>query len=100
MDEIVIFNNLNKKELYEIAKIEFKNLEKRINKRNLSLKVDNDAFELLINRSFDHIYGARPLKKVIKNEIETAIANKILENHYVQKNDVEIFVKNGNIEVN
>merc|ERR1712078_391130 len=62
LDEIVIFNNLNKDELAKIAKIEFKELEKRLNKKNLRLKITDEAINILVNRSFDHIYGARPLK--------------------------------------
>merc|ERR1712078_527486 len=62
LDEIVIFNNLNKEELAKIAKIEFKELEKRLNKKNLKLRVTDEAINVLVERSFDHIYGARPLK--------------------------------------
>ena len=100
LDEIVIFNNLNKIELGEIAKIEFQNLEKRLSKKNLSLKITNEAIDLLVNKSFDHIYGARPLKRIIKKEIETDIANNILKNQYSIKKLVEIEVKEGKIVVN
>ena len=65
LDEIVIFNNLNKEELSKIAKIEFKELEKRLNKKNLRLRITDDAINILVDRSFDHIYGARPLKRII-----------------------------------
>ena len=100
LDEIVIFNNLNKIELGEIAKIEFQNLEKRLSKKNLSLKITNEAIDLLVNKSFDHIYGARPLKRIIKKEIETDIANNILKNQYSIKKLIEIEVKEGKIVVN
>tara|TARA_Y100001978_G_scaffold201726_1_gene220775 strand:+ start:949 stop:3531 length:2583 start_codon:yes stop_codon:yes gene_type:complete len=100
LDEIVIFNNLSKKELNEIAKIEFRNLENRLEKKDLKLSISEDTFDLLINRSFDHVYGARPLKRIIKKEIETDIANNILKNLYEDKNTVEILVRNGEILVN
>tara|TARA_Y100000589_G_scaffold280845_1_gene277450 strand:+ start:2620 stop:5202 length:2583 start_codon:yes stop_codon:yes gene_type:complete len=100
LDEIVIFNNLSKKELNEIAKIEFRNLENRLEKKDLKLRISEDTFDLLINRSFDHVYGARPLKRIIKKEIETDIANNILKNLYEDKNTVEILVRNGEILVN
>ena len=100
LDEIVIFNNLNKEELSKIAKIEFKELEKRLNKKNLRLRITDDAINILVDRSFDHIYGARPLKRIIKKEIETKIANNILNNHYLKNNTIEIFVKENNLIIN
>ena len=100
LDEIVIFNSLSKSELCEIAKLEFRNLESRLEKKDLSLIISDEAFNLLINRSFDHVYGARPLKRIIKKEIETDIANNILKNNYGSKNIVEIMVRNDEIFVN
>tara|TARA_Y100001970_G_scaffold294041_1_gene446173 strand:- start:3221 stop:5800 length:2580 start_codon:yes stop_codon:yes gene_type:complete len=97
LDEIVIFNNLSKSELEKIAKIEFNNLKTRLSKKNLGLKVTDEAIKLLIEKSFDHSYGARPLKRAIKREIETNIANNILRNKYIQKQIVDIFVKDQNI---
>ena len=100
LDEIVIFNNLNKEELSKIAKIEFKELEKRLNKKNLRLRITDDAINILVDRSFDHIYGARPLKRIIKKEIETKIANNILNNHYLKNNLVEIYLQENNLIIN
>ena len=100
LDEIVIFNNLNKEELSKIAKIEFKELEKRLNKKNLRLRITDDAINILVDRSFDHIYGARPLKRIIKKEIETKIANNILNNHYLKNNLVEIYLQDNNLIIN
>ena len=99
LDEIVIFNNLRKKELEKIAKIEFQNLAIRLSKKNLELKVNNDAINLLIERSFDHAFGARPLKRLIKKEIETKIANNILKNKYSQKKSVDISIKDNDIYI-
>ena len=100
LDEIVIFNNLNKEELSKIAKIEFKELEKRLNKKNLRLRITEDAINILVDRSFDHIYGARPLKRIIKKEIETKIANNILNNHYLKNNLIDIYVQENNLIIN
>ena len=97
LDEIVIFNNLNKEELAKIAKIEFKDLEKRLNKKNLKLEITKDAINILVDRSFDHIYGARPLKRIIKKEIETKIANNILQNQYLKNNLIKIYVEENNL---
>ena len=100
LDEIVIFKNLNEKELEKIAEIEFKNLEERLKKKDLKLEVSKEAINFLIKNSFDHNYGARPLKRIIKKEIETKIANNILNDHYADLNLVSIDILDEGIIVN
>ena len=64
------------------------------------LKITDEAINFLIDKSYDHIYGARPLKRIIKKEIESDIANNILRNHYENKNEVEIYVSDNTLEIN
>ena len=100
LDEVVIFKNLNEKELEKIAEIEFKNLEERLKKKDLKLEVSKAAVNFLIKNSFDHNYGARPLKRIIKKEIETKIANNILNDHYADLDQVSIDILDEEIIVN
>ena len=100
LDEVVIFKNLNEKELEKIAEIEFKNLEERLKKKDLKLEVSKAAVNFLIKNSFDHNYGARPLKRIIKKEIETKIANNILNDHYADLDHVSIDILDEEIIVN
>ncbi len=99
LDEIVIFNNLELNEIKEIAKIQLQNLEERLNKKNLKLKITDDAINQLVENSFDHAYGARPLKRIIQKQIETKISTNILNNHYFKKDKVNIYLVNGEIIV-
>ncbi len=99
LDEIVIFNNLELNEIKEIAKIQLQHLEKRLNKKNLKLKITDEAINQLVENSFDHAYGARPLKRIIQKQIETKISNNILNNHYLNKDEINIYLINGEINV-
>ena len=99
LDEIIVFQNLDLNELKEIAKIQLKNLEKRLFKKDLILQITDDTIDHLVKNSFDNSYGARPLKRIIKKEIETKIANNILNNNYLNKKDVYISIKDGYIFV-
>ncbi len=99
LDEIVIFNNLELNDIKEIAKIQLQNLEKRVNKKNLKIKITDEAINQLVENSFDHAYGARPLKRIIQKQIETKISNNILNNHYLNKNEINIYLVNGEIIV-
>ena len=99
LDEIVIFNNLELNDIKEIAKIQLQNLEKRLNKKNLKFKITDEAINQLVENSFDHAYGARPLKRIIQKQIETKISNNILNNHYLNKDEINIYLINGEIIV-
>ncbi len=99
LDEIVIFNNLELNDIKEIAKIQLKNLEKRLSKKNLKFKITDEAINQLVQNSFDNAYGARPLKRVIQKQIETKISNNILNNNYLNKDEVNIYFVNGEIIV-
>ena len=99
LDEIVIFNNLELSDLREIAKIQLQNLKNRLLKKNLELKITDDAINQLVHSSFDNIYGARPLKRIIQKEIETKIANNLLSNNYLNKKEVNIHLDSGEIIV-
>jgi len=99
LDEIVIFNNLELNDIKEIAKIQLKHLEKRLNKKNLKFKITDEAINQLVDNSFDQVYGARPLKRIIQKQIETKISNNILNNHYLNKEEINIYLINGEINV-
>ncbi|WP_413682409.1 ATP-dependent Clp protease ATP-binding subunit [Prochlorococcus sp. MIT 9321] len=99
LDEIVIFNNLELNDIKEIAKIQLQHLEKRLNKKNLKFKITDEAINQLVENSFDHAYGARPLKRIIQKQIETKISNNILNNHYLNKDEINIHLVNGEIIV-
>ncbi|MCR8539906.1 MAG: AAA family ATPase [Prochlorococcus marinus CUG1439] len=99
LDEIVIFNNLELNDIKEIAKIQLRNLENRLIKKNLKFKITDEAINQLVQNSFDNAYGARPLKRIIQKQIETKISNNILNNHYLNKDEVNIYLVNGEIIV-
>ncbi|ABV50277.1 ATP-dependent Clp protease, Hsp 100, ATP-binding subunit ClpB [Prochlorococcus marinus str. MIT 9215] len=99
LDEIVIFNNLELNDIKEIAKIQLQNLEKRLSKKNLKFKITDEAINQLVENSFDHAYGARPLKRIIQKQLETKISNNILNNHYLNKDEINIYLVNGEINV-
>ncbi len=99
LDEIVIFKNLNFHELKEIARIQLKNLENRLIKNDFILQMTDDVIHELVKGSFDINYGARPLRRIIQKEIETKIANNILENNYLNKKEINVSIKRGKISV-
>ncbi|MCR5456547.1 MAG: ATP-dependent chaperone ClpB [Clostridiales bacterium] len=82
LDGIVMFKPLTKENLYSIIDILLDNLKKRLEDMQLTLKVTDNAKDLIIEKSYDSNYGARPLKRYLQSNLETLIAEQILRNNY------------------
>lgn len=78
IDVVTVFHPLNYKQLAQIAKIFISNLNKRLVKNGVSLKVTESALKYLIEKGYDPEYGARPLRRLIEQEIEDKIAEGML----------------------
>ncbi|WP_326518319.1 ATP-dependent chaperone ClpB [Acinetobacter sp. CAAS 2-6] len=83
IDELVIFHSLKKVQIRGIADIQLGRLRARLSERDLKLEVDDSAFDLLIDAGFDPVYGARPLKRAIQQQLENTLAQKILAGEFV-----------------
>jgi ATP-dependent Clp protease ATP-binding subunit ClpB len=78
LDEIVVFHALAKDQIRAIARIQIQGLVKRLAERQIGLEVSDTALALLGNVGFDPVYGARPLKRAIQQQLENPLAQKIL----------------------
>jgi ATP-dependent Clp protease ATP-binding subunit ClpB len=78
VDDIVVFHALDREHVRRIVDIQLNRLAKRLQDRHLSLDVAAAAKDYLANRGYDPVFGARPLKRVIQNEVETPLAQKII----------------------
>ena len=99
IDEITIFHRLDKAAIKEIAQIQIANIEKRLSPRNIKLKVHDTAFVWIVNNGYDPVYGARPLKRLLKNNIENKLAIKIINGEIGDNDTAEIIVLNGGLEI-
>jgi ATP-dependent Clp protease ATP-binding subunit ClpB len=82
VDEFIIFHALDKSELRNIVKLQTLRLEARLADRKMSLKLSDAAIAFLAEVGYDPVYGARPLKRAIQRELETAIAKSILRGEF------------------
>lgn len=78
IDELVVFHSLKKAQIRGIADIQLSRLRERLEDRDIGLQVEDTALDVLIDAGFDPIYGARPLKRAIQQQIENSLAQKIL----------------------
>jgi ATP-dependent Clp protease ATP-binding subunit ClpB len=79
VDEIVVFHNLSREHLKEITTIQLRRLQSRLDERHITLELTEAAREHLAVTGYDPDYGARPLKRLIQKEIETALGRLILK---------------------
>lgn len=99
IDEITIFHKLDKSNIKDIAKIQIENIEKRLKEKNIHLRVTEPAFIWIVNNGYDPVYGARPLKRLLKNQIENKLALKILDGEIGDNDTADIIVSNGALDI-
>ncbi|WAW02424.1 ATP-dependent chaperone ClpB [Oxalobacter formigenes] len=98
VDEIVVFHALDEKNIGAIAKIQLELLNKRLEKMEMSLDVSEKALHKIAEAGFDPLFGARPLKRAIQNQIENPISKYILEGYYGPKDVIVVDEKDGKLE--
>ena len=90
VDDIIIFHRLGIEEIKKIVVIQFEKLKSIMENRNIKVDISEKAKELIAREGFDPVYGARPLKRVIQNEIQNVLAMKILNGEIKEGNTVVI----------
>ncbi|MGC6389763.1 ATP-dependent chaperone ClpB [Ewingella sp. S1.OA.A_B6] len=97
IDEVVVFHPLGHAHIKHIAQIQLGRLYKRLEERGYTATLTDAALELLGNSGFDPVYGARPLKRAIQQEIENPLAQQILSGKLIPGVPITIDVENGHI---
>jgi len=95
LDEIIIFNSLEIEHIKQIVDIQIARLQKRLDERKITIELNDGAKEFLANKGFDPVYGARPLKRVIQNEIQNPLAMKILKVEVKEGDKILVQIKEG-----
>ena len=92
IDDIVVFDNLDKNAIFKIIDIELKGFYKRVEELGYKLTITTDAKDFIAEKGYDIQYGARPLKRAIQKYLEDGIAELILDNTIVQGNEIYVNV--------
>jgi ATP-dependent Clp protease ATP-binding subunit ClpB len=97
VDEIVVFHSLDEKNIGAIAKIQLQHLEARLTQMDMGLTIDAAALQKIAEAGFDPVYGARPLKRAIQQEIENPLSRLILKGEFGPKDVIHIGVKDEHL---
>jgi len=92
VDELIVFHALDDKHIGSIARIQLGILEKRLAKMDIGLTISEAALRKLADAGYDPVYGARPLKRAIQQELENPLSKAILQGQFGPKDTIEIDV--------
>ncbi|MDQ2819496.1 MAG: ATP-dependent chaperone ClpB [Pseudomonadota bacterium] len=97
IDEIVVFHGLDEKNIGAIAKIQLRQLEQRLAKMDMTLEVSDEALQKIAEAGYDPVYGARPLKRAIQQQIENPLSKLILSGRYGPNDTIPVRVVGGGL---
>jgi ATP-dependent Clp protease ATP-binding subunit ClpB len=97
IDDIVVFHPLGTRQIRAIVDIQLTYLRKRLAERNMDVALDDAARDLLGEAGFDPVYGARPLKRAIQQQIENPLAQRILQGEFLPGDRIHIGTRDGQL---
>ncbi|EKU82421.1 ATP-dependent chaperone ClpB [Massilia timonae] len=97
IDEIVVFHALDEKNIGAIARIQLHNLEARLAKMEMTLDIDDESLQRIAEAGYDPVYGARPLKRAIQQQIENPLSKAILAGRFGPKDTIPVRVRHGEL---
>ncbi|MGC1457888.1 MAG: ATP-dependent chaperone ClpB [Steroidobacteraceae bacterium] len=97
IDDIVVFHPLGTEQIRKIVDIQLVYLRKRLQERNLDILLDDSARDLMAEAGFDPVYGARPLKRAIQQQIENPLAQHILRGDFSPGDTIRVSVRDGRL---
>jgi len=98
IDDICVFHPLGQAQIRAIVDIQLGQLKKRLIERNLELTLDNSALDRLSEAGYDPVYGARPLKRAIQQQVENPLAQAILSGKFLPGDRIKAHANGGGLE--
>lgn len=93
VDDIIVFRKLTKEDLQKIVDLEIKEVQKRLHDQNIAIKLTQAAKDFLIEKGFDPVFGARPLKRTIQRFVEDSLSEEIIAGKFKEGGVVRIDAK-------
>jgi len=97
VDDIIIYQSLDEKQLGLIVEIQLRGLEKRLAQQQITLEVDREARKRIAKEGYDPQFGARPLKRTIQDLLLDPLANKLLSGEVIPGDHIRVDIRNGQL---
>ena len=95
IDEKIIFDRLDKENIFEIVKIQLKHLDRRLSKQGLKINMSPEAIDFISSEGYDPVYGARPLKRAIQKHLLDPLSLNLLNGDYSTGDMIDVSVDSG-----
>ncbi len=99
LDDIILFSRLDRSMMTNIVNVQLRGLEKMLAEREMAVGISDEAKKWLADQGYDPVYGARPLKRVIQNEVQNRLARLILEDELGPGSQIQVTLDKGEIKV-
>ncbi len=90
VDDVVVFHPLQRDQIHAIANIQLTQLKQRLAERDIGLEVTESALDLIAEAGFDPVYGARPLRRAIQQQLENSLAQDLLQGRFVAGDTINV----------
>jgi len=97
LDQTVVFRALQQEHIRQIVNLELRDVRANLSSKGIELEVTQALLDHLGTEGFDQVFGARPLRRVIQNEIEDMLSDKLLEGEYVEGDAVKLDYVDGKV---
>ena len=99
VDDIVLFKPLRLEEIRRIVRLQLALIQRRLDERNITLRLDEEAEELIAREAYDPVYGARPLRRFLQRVLETRLARELVKGEIMDGAAVHITVRDGELAI-
>jgi ATP-dependent Clp protease ATP-binding subunit ClpC len=97
LDDVIIFKSLDKNQLRDIAKLLLEDVESLVKAQDMEIEFDDKVVDLIADVGYDPEYGARPMQRVIQNQIENPLSGELLKEEFEKGDTIKATVKDGKI---
>jgi len=97
IDDIIVFRNLTKENLAEIIKLEINEVVERLKSRGIDISLSSEAMDFLMEKGYDPLYGARPLKRTIQRYVEDMLSEEIISGRFKEGSKVTVVRREDNL---
>ncbi len=99
LDEVLVFNPLSKASLFKIVDLQLRDLGRNLSSKNMTFSITKGAKEFVIEAGYDPAYGARPMRRVIQDQIENVVAEKFLQREFKEGDQIHISTRGKNLVI-
>ena len=97
IDDTIVFQSLTKEDLIKIIQLEINEVTSRLKEKDIDIVLSQDAADLLIEKGFDPVFGARPLKRTIQRYLEDSLAEEIIAGRFKEGSQIKVTRKNDSL---